>query len=198
MNVNNIGLLNIMSLKQLFVYFAALTFIIAVERLYRDTLFNLSIPLIRDIQRERTATGTLIFTTLSKFGEGELYLIIFLLIYVYGGKAKAMYIMTYICSCAFVMNVSKMLHFEPRPYFVDDDIQCLDKCSAEYGNPSGHSLFAGFFIFLCLDQWCGTNEEETSLPNKLTLRQKVFFALAVVIKLLVGFSRLYVGAHSMN
>lgn len=57
------------------------------------------------------------------------------------------------------MNLTKMAYHEPRPYFVDVDIQVYG-CSAEYGNPSGHSLFAAafaFFLFLDIFEAPDTN-----------------------------------------
>jgi hypothetical protein len=48
------------------------------------------------------------------------------------------------------MNITKMAYHEPRPFMTTDKINVFG-CSAEYGNPSGHSLFAAAmdtFVFL--------------------------------------------------
>ena len=51
----------------------------------------------------------------------------------------------------FVMNATKMAYSEPRLFWVVKDI-IPDECTAEYGNPSGHTLFAiGYPMFLYLD-----------------------------------------------
>ena len=93
------------------------------------------------------------------------------------------------------MNTTKMLYHQPRPYFVDDDINSLDKCSAEYGNPSGHSLFsAAFFMFIYLDIWHIESSDRKNNKGKWLL--SLFGSVSMFI--LIGFARLYVGAHSMN
>jgi hypothetical protein len=50
----------------------------------------------------------------------------------------------------YVMNLTKMAYHEPRPFMVESAINVYG-CSPEYGNPSGHSIFAAAmdtFIFL--------------------------------------------------
>lgn len=97
--------------------------------------------------------------------------------------------MTYICSGSVIMTLTKMFYMEPRPYFVDDGINCLDKCSAEYGNPSGHSLFASYFFMLY---------REYMRDKPWSLFKVVFFLISVFTIPLIGYSRVYVGAHSFN
>jgi membrane-associated phospholipid phosphatase len=92
------------------------------------------------------------------------------------------------------MNLTKMAYSEPRPYFVDTEIM-PHGCSAEYGNPSGHSLFAaGFLFFLFLDVF-----ESADKKFERTSWQYVVGALtALALTISIGFARLYVGVHSMN
>ncbi len=49
------------------------------------------------------------------------------------------------------MNITKMAYHEPRPFMFSEKIEVYG-CSAEYGNPSGHSIFAAAFnLFLYFD-----------------------------------------------
>ena len=170
-------------------YLVVFLLIVAFEPFYREPMFEYSLEWIRESQAKRSAIATQVFVILSKIGDGDLYLAIFLVYYVCGNIAKALYIMTYICAGSFLLTVTKMIYMEPRPYFVDDQITCLDKCSAEYGNPSGHSVIAGYFLMLCLDYFHDKPQ---------SVLKKICFVFAASIKLLIGYSRLYVGAHSLN
>ena len=97
-------------------------------------------------------------------------------------------------ACLTIMNLTKMAYHEPRPFFVDADIKVYG-CSAEYGNPSGHSLFAAafaFFLFLDIFESPHTKFKRWGLSYCISL----FFVLAYTI--LIGFARLYVGVHTLN
>lgn len=55
----------------------------------------------------------------------------------------------------YVMNITKMAYHEARPFMIDSYLTPYG-CSAEYGNPSGHSLFASAFnFFMFLDYFHG-------------------------------------------
>ncbi len=77
------------------------------------------------------------------------------------------------------MNLLKMYYHDPRPYFV-----------AEYGSPSGHAILAGFCLIFFLDRY--DNKESRQLTKFIA----VLFSLIWII--LVGVSRVYVGAHAIN
>ena len=92
------------------------------------------------------------------------------------------------------MNFTKIAYHDPRPYFTSDEITPYG-CSSEYGNPSGHSLFAaGFFFFIFLDILHGEYKNKT-LPKYV---YPLSLAGAIIMTFLIGFARLYVGVHSMN
>ncbi len=87
---------------------------------------------------------------LSVFGAGAAYFLMFIVLFNWNSRARAYYHILFLTSCLFVMNTTKMAYSEPRPYFIEPDITPFG-CSAEFGNPSGHSLFAAaycFFLFL--------------------------------------------------
>ena len=44
----------------------------------------------------------------------------------------------------FVLCFFKNLHHSPRPFWLSDKIRA-QKCSDEFGNPSGHALLASHF-----------------------------------------------------
>lgn len=54
--------------------------------------------------------------------------------------------------CLFTMNITKIAYHDPRPYMTDPTLEAWGSCSEEYGNVSGHSLFAaGAFTFAFLE-----------------------------------------------
>ena len=66
-------------------------------------------------------------------------------------------------------------------------------CSAEYGNPSGHSLFAAAFNFFFFLDICHSNIRRVS--------NLVYFSLlftAISLTVLIGYARFYVGVHTLN
>lgn len=128
--------------------------LIAIEFAFRKPLFDASLTIIKNLQNAKTDAGVLIFDYISRLGAGVLYFGIFALVFNWYSRAVSFYHLLFLISCLFLMNETKMIYHEPRPYFVDDEIDSLDKCSAEYGNPSGHSLFASaFFSFLYFEIW---------------------------------------------
>jgi len=85
--------------------------------------------------------------TLSLIGDGALYFILFLLVFNWEGRARAFYYLLFISSTLSLQNITKVGYHDPRPYMTDERIQPI-MCSQEYGNPSGHSLFASAYAFL--------------------------------------------------
>ncbi len=170
-------------------YFLILILIMITEPLYRERLFEYSLSYIKEIQTARTEFSTTFFVIVSKLGDGDLYLAIFLIIYACDKQARALSVMTFICSGSVIMTLTKIYYMEPRPYFVDDEINCLDKCSAEYGNPSGHSLFASYIFMLY---------REYMKDKPFSVFKALFFILSIVTIPLIGYSRIYVGAHTIN
>ena len=60
-----------------------------------------------------------------------------------------------------------MAYREPRPFMYSEKIQVFG-CSAEYGNPSGHSIFAAAFnSFVFLDVFHKKNEDKEHIRKAL-------------------------------
>ena len=103
------------------------------------------------MQAHITESGKVFFKGLSLWGDGPVYFIIFVYVFLQESRAIAFYYITFITFTMFVMNLTKMAYHEPRPYMTTEKIKVFG-CSAEYGNPSGHSIFAaGMDTFVFLD-----------------------------------------------
>lgn len=87
-----------------------------------------------------------------------------------------------------------MYYHQPRPYFVADDIQVLEKCSVHYANPSGHvTITTAHLIFLYLEQF--QSKDKKIKNSRLKNAIKVVIVVLVIITM---YHRIYLGAHSIN
>lgn len=89
----------------------------------------------------------------------------------------------------FVMCLGKLAYHSPRPYMVSDEVQVFG-CATEFGHPSGHSINSMTFCIALLLDFLASYPGS---PYTLTA-----CAAAIGTPLLVGFSRLYNGDHSMD
>jgi len=53
-------------------------------------------------------------------------------------RPRSFYYLTVLTVVFFFMNIFKLYYHNPRPYWVDPDVEAY-QCPDEYGNPSGHS-----------------------------------------------------------
>lgn len=170
---------------------AALLLLIATEPFYRAPLFNASIPIIISFQSTATPESIQFFKTVSDIGALGLIIGVLVISYLFGARNKAFYFMSYYGEIMLVMCIGKMAYHSPRPYMVSDEVQVFG-CSTEFGHPSGHSINSmTFCIGLLLDYM-------VSNPDDSLIKKAIIFVLAIVTPLLVGFSRLYNGDHSMD
>ena len=92
-----------------------------------------------------------------------------------------------------LVTILKSINNEPRPFHVADIKPT--KCWLEFGNPSGHSLATTNLYFTFWDMLC---RENGWTYKKASLKMKSSFAVAIVWILLVAFSRIYHGVHTIN
>ena len=110
-----------------------------------------------------------------------------ILIFNYDAKERAFYYTLFITAVGLLMNTTKMAYHEPRPFMETTEIHAYG-CSAEYGNPSGHSLFsAGFNFFFFLEVTSDWNLKKKACAYYSLL------VLAILLTFFIGFSRYYLG-----
>lgn len=165
--------------------------ILLVELAYRDALFDYSIDAIKELQEDRNKGFTMFLQILSYIGDGPLYYFAIFVAWLCCSMSRQFY---YLFVSAFglsIMCMGKLIYGEARPYFVDSEIDPLGECTAGYGNPSGHTIYIFLWsVMLYLDVLDGFSKKPLPIA---------FFALVVVpFCALNGFSRLYVGVHSLN
>lgn len=96
----------------------------------------------------------------------------------------------------FFMSLLKLIYSDPRPYMSNIEIK-LYECSVEYGNPSGHSYLSAFYYFLIL--WVYDKNLFFIIENdRLNCKRLALIVLNLLWILLIAFSRIYLGVHSLN
>ena len=145
------------------IYFIGLVLIIGAEQIYRQPLLDWSKDIMLSIQNSETDAGRITFITLSLIGLGVPYVSSILILLVFNSqRGRSFYHLLFLGAALFVMSVTKMAYAEPRMFWVVQGIR-PDECTAEYGNPSGHTLLAiGYPMMLYLDIFENKKRQQTS------------------------------------
>lgn len=141
--------------------------------------FN-EVNFLDSIHIKRTDNLLKIFKLITKFGDWYTLIIISLAFLIFDGKKTFKYISINLVTVTFFNQVFKFLFQRPRP-----ELNILD--ATGYSFPSGHSMvamaFYGYLIYILL---------KTNHSNKYKVTGTV---LLFSIIMLIGFSRVYLGAH---
>ena len=109
--------------------------------------------------------------------------------YLFYDRPRAFYYTLAVCMNLYMMSIGKMGYHLPRPYMVKDEIQVFG-CSKEFGHPSGHT-FSSSAILLTI-MWDVLSSESDD-------RKKFLFKFVTIANiLLIGFSRLHNGDHTLD
>lgn len=89
-------------------------------------------------------------------------------------------------------NTAKLAYHNPRPFWINPEINTHGNCDAGYGYPSGHSATAvGTSFALWLDFYA-------SNPCKSAVKKILTLLLAIFVSASVMFSRVVLGMHSID
>ena len=180
------------------VYWVILGIIMGVERLYNQGLLEWSVIAMLWIQNHETEAGKIVFSILSIIGIGAPYFLTGIyFINKNSERGRGFYHIFFISGALYLMSITKIGYGEPRMFWVDKDI-VPDECTAEYGNPSGHTLLAiGYPMFLWLDMF-ESREMREKYEERMTKKSIAALIFAVLWSFAIGFARLYVRVHSWN
>ena len=171
--------------------------ILSTERIYYQKLFNESLDIIPKFQK--SSDSYTFWKFIQYFGtktiQGPLLIILFLFI-----SLNQVFVLTFLLMfTGYIDHTSKILYRQERPIWLNNDINIHSEHSCGYGNPSGHSLSSACFYFsfwfIIFENL--KNKEFTTKMRKNFLIYGVLF-LCIVFIVLVMFSRLYIGVHSLN
>ena len=137
-----------------------------------------------------TKNGDLFFKIVSELGDKYALSLIFFWACSVMSMEKTFIIALDSYTTLAVTSILKSIIHEPRPFHVAEITP--SKCWLEYGNPSGHSLITSS---LYLTMWA-MSMKELNLTSGLKYNLSRFFAIGMC--LLVSFSRIYHGVHTLN
>lgn len=170
-------------------YFLVFIIIVISEIFFSDPLYKASNDVILSMEANNTLFGIRFFQIISFLGAGPVYFLIFVIFFNWKARSFSFYYILYISVNMYIVTLGKLVYHAPRPYMTNPDIKVYD-CTQEFGNPSGHSMMSPFFLFMTLDLY-----KYIDHTNK---RFYIAITLSISWIILVGFSRLYLGVHSMN
>jgi membrane-associated phospholipid phosphatase len=96
-----------------------------------------------------------------------------------------------ICS-SWLNGLLKELFRQPRPFHLDSSLGMISESG--YGFPSGHAQLVLIFL-IPLAYWLCRSRRVGEEKGKGTIKKGLLWTAAVVLVLLVSFSRLYLGVH---
>ena len=169
--------------------------IIATNFLYRDILFNLSLEFIPVIQQNADRTETNFWLYYSDVAYIVInYPVIALFYLILDQRFRSFYYLLAWTGNGFLMNLAKLSYHGPRPFWVGNDVMAI-YCSSQFGNPSGHAMVTlGRPLLMWLDYQVSCKQGFYSQP----LLKLLFFVIAIVYGLSVGYSRMFLGVHSLD
>ena len=173
---------------------AYLAIVIGTEGYYREKLFDKSLTVEANIQ-ESFSSGVLKFYEIfSHIGTAKITLTIFGILFVF---LPLNYSYCFICAViysSFFTNFFKIMYKSPRPIWKSEHIGI--SCVYGYGNPSGHS-FTSMCAYLSLAHLV-TNFNYFYKKSEGIVLRIIIFIVSLIIIAFVLFSRIVLGAHSIN
>lgn len=144
---------------------------------------DIQVDIIKAVQSISNSFFDFIFNAFSFLGEQYILIVIIALIYFVINKEKGEFIAMILFSSTLVNSLLKGIFFAPRPFQVDSDIINKRPSSATGTSfPSGHSQISSSFY--------------GSIYLYFPIKKLLFLFVPVV--LLIGFSRMYLGAHFLT
>lgn len=178
--------------------------LVGIEFAYRDPLFDLNNQIVPKMQ-EKDSFMHHLMEAIAYLGESPGVICTACIAVSVLPYSKGIFYLLVLSLMSFLNAFMKILYHDPRPFYVDEDVQALH-CSKSYGNPSGHTMyFTCVFpmLFYLIFHSKVKGYYSLSLNNykhKLIYKIIYVFTLAFFIFICVGgvFGRIYLGVHSLN
>ena len=134
------------------------------------------------------------FKIISQFGDKTIlgFLVYFSTHWI--GKVEGFAVMSAFSLSVTALGTLKLFYTEGRPFFLNSDVHPVSCKDLEYGFPSGHATVT-FCMYITMF-YCMT--KKYSLLKESVLLQALGFVSIVLFLILVAFSRIFVGVHSVD
>ena len=175
------------------IYFA---FVICMELLYRETLFDESIDIQEDIREDHKKDSAFydFWKFISVLGTASITFPVFFVIFLFFPINSSFLTLQSLIYSIYITNLFKIIYRNRRPYWESDILDVV--CNSGYGNPSGHSLTSTAY-YLTLAHIV-TNFSFFKRDTKGKIVKIIIFILFIILAVLIMFSRVILGAHSIN
>lgn len=174
-----------------FIYFSI---VIGTEVAYRNSLFKKSVTIEEDITRNFSSSSIKFFEIISEIGTAKVTLCCFGLIFIFLPLNSSFIIISAIIYSSFFTNFMKIIYQSPRPIWKSDFL--TNSCNNGFGNPSGHS-FTSSVLYLSMAHILTNFQFFYKTKARIACRVLIFVFFIIII-CLVLFSRVVLGAHSIN
>ncbi len=162
------------------------------EKLYNNSLFEYSLQLIPQIQKNLPKFFIYFFKFVSYSCYLEVLFPLIIIIFNICSLQTNFILLNALFGMTFVANLLKLIYHNPRPFWINPDIIPY-KCEVDYGNPSGHAV-AIFSFYLVMFHLLYDNY----IKNKHISFRILYWLNIISFSILVIFSRLVLGVHSLN
>ncbi len=179
----------------------------SLEPLFREPLYEESIPKVIDIQNNWSPSLEILFRIITVLGQPVALYTVIVFSYNFCQEFLTFFLLTISCMIQYSTQFLKLSYANPRPFFTSLEIKTF-YCSGSFGNPSGHSICSTFFYSsLLFYSLLHTRKEPIFPPDEEgPLRERVYLILkrlttvvflpAIIVVIIM--SRVYLGAHSIN
>ena len=168
--------------------------IIGVEFAYRQTLFDKSVNIESNWQKNSTSATINFFKVITHFGSIAVILPLTFIIFFFFSLNKSYTFISVLVMSLYFDNLLKIIYNNPRPFWLKKDL--FTSCETGFGNPSGHA-FSSSAVYLSF--WYMVTDFDTFKKTKKGIIFRIFllvFFLLLIFTILL--SRLYLGVHSIN
>ena len=174
---------------------ALLTVIITTDLIFGQRLFDQSLEMIPEIQAHMSDGQIEAWYYYSHIGLTIVSVLPILITYAFiEQRCRCFYYLFISCTMMGIVDFLKLAYHQPRPYWVDSEVKVID-CSGQYGDPSGHSAIS---IAMVLGVWLDLKDSIGRGIKYQILWQVLVLAAALVFPATIAYSRLVIGAHSLD
>jgi membrane-associated phospholipid phosphatase len=179
---------------KIFVFLIYLGLVIGTEIFYRDSLFQKSLSIIPE-WKSGTPQKFKEFCILLKYvGSSRVFFALLAIIHIFFPINKSFTFLNVFLYSYYFNNLMKMIYSNPRPFWVDPNINL--SCDGSFGNPSGHSMCSAA-VYLAFTHIITDHKYFSDNYLRKLLRFSIFLIFIGLI-LAIMISRVYIGAHSFN
>ena len=127
--------------------------IFGTQYIYEEPLFQWSGIEIPALQKDLPSAVWGFWNFYTHIGGGVLQIVYFAINLIFNpSKTETFVLAVNLAIELFLMTITKVWHYEARPFWAFSDVRA-GACYTQFGNPSGHSLFAAFFAMYLFNRY---------------------------------------------